>query len=312
MSTGAKLQGVLVTFRRPHDLDATLRQLASQSRRLDRLLIVDNDNDPSAHQIVAANSDAAKLVEYLPSAENIGPAGALALGCRELMRTADDETWVMFFDDDNPPRTRDGLSEILGFAKLMLNSDVTTGGVGLVGADFDIRSGLMRRLADHELVGPVPVSYIGGGQLPCYRMAAMRDVGVPNPALFFGFDDLEYGVRMREAGWNLYIDGRMLARERHVYGLTGTERFPSKKINSVSWRDYYSTRNLVWILRTHQQHAAAVRYIARRVVAKAIYNTPRSPRLAWKYILLGLRAAMDGYTGRLGKTIEPAASKTDM
>lgn len=312
MSTGAKLQGVLVTFRRPHDLDATLRQLASQSRRLDRLLIVDNDNDPSAHQIVAANSDAAKLVEYLPSAENIGPAGALALGCRELMRTADDDTWVMFFDDDNPPRTTNGLSELMSFAQQMVDQDTTTGGVGLVGAGFNIRSGLTRRLADHELVGPVPVSYIGGGQLPCYRAVAMRDVGIPDAALFFGFDDLEYGLRMREAGWNLYIDGRMLARERHAYGLAGIERSPHKTISSMGWRDYYSTRNLVWILKARNQRVAAGRYIARRVFAKAIYNALRDPRLAWKYFTLSFRAALDGYTGRLGKTVEPTASKTSM
>jgi hypothetical protein len=117
---------------------------------------------------------------------------------------------------------------------------------------------------------------------------------------------------MREAGWNLYIDGRMLARERHAYGLTGIERSPHKTISSMGWRDYYSTRNLVWILKARNQRVAAGRYIARRVFAKAIYNALRDPRLAWKYFTLGFRAALDGYTGRLGKTVEPTASKTNM
>jgi len=312
MSTGAELHGILVTFRRPGDLETMLRNLANQSRSVDRLLVVDNDNDPNVHRIVTTNSDAAKLVEYLPSAENIGPAGALALGCREIMRTADDQTWVMFFDDDDPPRTRDGLSEIVSFAELMVRRDPATGGAGVVGAEFNVRSGLTRRLANHELVGPIPVAYIGGNQLPCYRMLALRNVGVPNSDLFFGFDDLEYGLRMRSAGWNLYVNGEIVARERHAYGRYGAEARPDKKIISVGWRDYYNTRNLVWILKSHHHRVAALRYVAKRVVGKAVYNSSRNPGLAWRYLTVGFRAAFDGYTGRLGKTVEPTASKTGM
>jgi GT2 family glycosyltransferase len=257
-----------------------------------------------------ANIDVAKRVEYLAAPENLGPAGALALGAGHLLHTADDADWVMFFDDDNPPRTTEGVSEIADFADEVLRQDPRTGGVGLVGARFNIRSGLMARIADQDLSGTVPVSYIGGGQLPCYRVATIRDVGLPNPRLFFGFDDLDYGLRLNAAGWQLYINGNTLARERHIYGLIGADKSPNRAIQSVGWRDYYSTRNIIWILNSRHHHIAAARVIARRIIAKTVYNLPCSPRLAWAHFTLGVRAAFDAYTGRMGRTIDPLTGET--
>jgi glycosyltransferase involved in cell wall biosynthesis len=305
MSGNAALNGVLVTFRRPAALCVTLKQLAEQTRRLDRLVVVDNDADPRVSAVVAENDDAAGSVEYIAAPDNLGPAGGLALGTSQVLRSADDSDWIMFLDDDNPPRTADMFSEITAFAGEVLRQDPDMGGVGLIGARFDVRTGLSVRVTDQELRGPVQVEYVGGGQLPCFRAAAMRDVGLPDPRLFFGFDDLEYGLRLRAAGRQMYVNGELWHRERCTYGLIGIDRSPSRTIKSLGWRDYYSTRNLVWILRSNRRHTAAARVVGRRVLAKAIYNLPRSPLTAWAYVALGTRATFDAYAGRMGRTIDP-------
>ena len=43
MSVTPRLLGVLVTFRRPEDLGETLHRLAEQDRKLDTLVVVDNE-----------------------------------------------------------------------------------------------------------------------------------------------------------------------------------------------------------------------------------------------------------------------------
>lgn len=311
MSSKTRLHGVLVTFRRPADLAVTLRRLAGQTRRLDRLIVVDNNADRHVNELVTAHPDAASIVEYLPAPDNLGPAGGLALGCSRVLRAAADHDWVMFFDDDNPPRTARGVQEIVEFASDMVRCDPSIGGVGLVGARFNARSGLMERVADRDLRGPVEVTYVGGGQLPCYNVTAMQEVGVPNANLFFGFDDLDYGLRFGAAGRKLYVNGAKWARERQVFGLIGNDKSPSRRLDAVGWRDYYSTRNLVWILRSRGHHVAAARVLARSILAKAVYNLPRDPRAAWSHFARGARAALDAYTGRMGRTVDPVPSRLD-
>lgn len=302
----AALHGVLVTYRRPADLTTTLDRLATQSRRLDTLVVVDNDADPRVEEVVAASA-AAGTTTYLATPENLGPAGALAIGVAEVLRSAGDD-WVVFLDDDDPPRTSDMLAEITEFAEKMLWHDPAMAGVGLVGARFDARTGRTVRIRDEQLIGSVEVDYIGGGQLPCYRADVMREVGAPEPSLFFGFDDLEYGSRLTAAGRRLYIDGAVCLRERRVKGLVGVNRRPSRELGAVGWRDYYTTRNLVWILRNCGHHRTVLRVVAHRVVGKGLYNVRRNPLAARSHIALGLRATFDAYRGRMGRTVEPASA----
>lgn len=304
MSGSGAVHGVLVTFRRRGSLRVVLQRLAEQTRRLDTLVVVDNEADPQVKGVVGSIPDAARRVEYVPASDNLGPAGGLALGSRTVLQAADDADWTVFLDDDDPPRTDDILLEITGFGVAMLRTDPNTAGVGLVGARFDTRTGQAVRVADHELHGPVSVDYIGGGQFPCYRVASMRAVGLPESRLFFGYDDLEYGLRLRTAGWRLYVDGATWTRERRVWGWAGVDRVPSRKLQAVGWRDYYRTRNMTWILRRNGYHLTAARFVARRF-AKVAYNVPRSPATGLAHLSLGIRAAYHAYTGEMGRTVDP-------
>src|SRR4029453_7830814 len=94
--------------------------------------------------------------------------------------------------------------------------------VGLVGSRFDRRRARLQRLPDSELGhGPLDVDYIGGGHLPLYRVAAVRAVGVVDPSYFFGFEDLEYGLRLRSRGWRVVADGDQWLELRRAQGRLG-------------------------------------------------------------------------------------------
>lgn len=303
------VHGVLITFRRPSELAGMLACLAAQGRKLNSLIVIDNDGDRRIEALVKDGADAANLVQYIPAPANLGPAGGLALGATHVLREANDSDWIIFFDDDNPPRTPNSLAEITAFAEEMLRRDPDLAGVGLIGARVDIRTGLGVRLPDEALVGPIEVDYVGGNQLPCLRVAAIRDVGLPDPRLFFGFEELEYGLRLRSAGRRLYASGELWRREREAYGRQALDPRPARTVRVPSWRDYYSTRNLVWILRRNRSHLGAARVALRRAIVKPLYSLPYQPRAALAHLALGIRATFDGYTGRMGRTVEPATSK---
>ncbi|QNN52118.1 glycosyltransferase [Nocardioides mesophilus] len=307
------MHGVLVTFRRPLDLADSLQRIGSQTRPLDTLLVVDNAAEVETERLVSQHPHVAGEVRYLAAPDNLGPAGGLALGVESVLDAAADEDWVMFLDDDDPPRTDHVFADVTTFADEMLDHHSGgpggVGGVGLVGGRFDTRRGLGTRLPDPELEGPVQVSYIGGGQFPCYRVGAVRSAGGPSAPLFFGFDDLEFGLRLASAGYPLFVSGQLWLEERRVRGRLGLTQAPARELGAPGWRDYYATRNLIWILRRRSALGAA-RVVLRRVLVKPIINLPRHPRYAAAHLRLGVRAAFDGYAGRLGRRVEPSnASK---
>src|SRR6478609_7116777 len=97
--------GVLVTHRRPDELTKSLDALTTQSRALDHLIVVDNDDDERVRDLVAGQPVA---TTYLGSRRNLGGAGGFALGMLHALALGAD--WVWLADDDGRPLD----SEVLG------------------------------------------------------------------------------------------------------------------------------------------------------------------------------------------------------
>jgi glycosyltransferase involved in cell wall biosynthesis len=296
------IHGVLVTYQRPSDLATMLERLAGQSKRLDTLVIVDNGDpqDPGS----MTRSGAAESVTYLPSGDNLGPAGGLRVGCDLVLEYADLDDWVLFLDDDDPPGDDGSIEALHRFAVEQAVADPSLGGVGLVGARLDRRSGLLRRIPDADLAGAVSVDYLGGGQLPMYRVAALADAR-PEPALFFGFDDLDVGLGVLAQGFRLYCDGAVWRQARSRSARLGLgASLPSRRQPAPTWRSYYSHRNMVYILRSHGLIGAAA-WRSVTIVGKAIVNLPLSPRTSLAALGQAITAVLDGWRGRLGRTVQP-------
>jgi glycosyltransferase involved in cell wall biosynthesis len=300
-----RLFGVLITFRRPRELAAGLQRLAEQRRPLDLLVVVDNSPTPEAVLLVDRYRAHGLRAEYVAAPENLGPAGAVALAMRGLLQAAVDDDWIVLLDDDNPPAGPEQFAELLGFARRMRREDPRLAAVGLVGARFDWRRGRLLRVPDDELHGPVPVDYIGSGQFPLYRVPAVRTVGPFKAELFFGFEELEYGLRLRRAGWSLYADGERWRRRRLAAGRLGVEGGPSRRLAEPTWRRYYGLRNLIHILLAARRRAAAIRVTLLAGLGKPLLNTPRHPGRSIRHLQLNWRACRDGWAGRLGRTVEP-------
>ena len=296
--------GVLVTFRRHAALATMLRRLAELDRPFDGLVVVDNSPSPDRKRLVDALAEPGHAVEYIAATTNLGPSGGRAKGMEHVLEVADDQDWIVCLDDDEAPSSR-VLRELLRFGETMRARDPMVGGVGAVGGRFDPKRGVLIRVRDEELTGPIRVDTIGGGQLPFFRVKAIREAGTFSRDLFFGFEELELGLRLREHGYSLYAYGRLWRERRASAGRLGLDPRPSRTLGQVTWRRYYSLRNMIYILRLHGRFASALRVTLLHGLAKPLANVPVTPREAIRHLRSNGRAARDAWIGRMGRTVEP-------
>ncbi|HEY6628240.1 MAG TPA: glycosyltransferase [Acidimicrobiia bacterium] len=309
-SDAPRFFGVLVTYRRPDQLATTLARIQAQTRQLDRLIVVDNGSDR-----VTASAVETQTAEYIDAGDNLGPAGGYALGMNRLLEQARDGDWIFLFDDDDPPFFDDAIENAARFAQTTAETNPEVGAIGISGGRFDLNAGKVIRVGDSEIHDVVSVDHITGGGLPAYLVGAVREVGVPLPQLFFGFEELEYGLRMTKAGHLLFADGEQWARRKAIKrdaGLLPPEQVSETRSTSTnlrvsepSWRRYYSLRNLIFILRLNGASGTALRVAVTRGILKPLANLFTSPSLAWANLKLNWKAIGDGWRGRMGRTVIP-------
>jgi GT2 family glycosyltransferase len=198
-------------------------------------------------------------------------------------------------------------SDLERFGDRMIAADPKTAAVGISGGRFDWRLARIRRVPDAELHGQVAVDYVAGNQVPFYLASAVRAVGPFHAPLFFGLSEIEFGLRLRRAGFALYGHGELWHRRRRETGRFGLDqRRPSRRLAQVNWRRYYVLRNTIYMLRRFGHPGIAVR-VTLIHVAKPIVNIPLDPRLGFRHLAISLRACRDGWTGRMGRRLEPDA-----
>lgn len=297
-----RLLGVVVTYQRPDELRRSLAALCAQTRRLDRLAVIDNDPNGDVQTTVDDYACAAREVLVIESQENLGPAGGIALGMEALTPDAEDSDFVVVLDDDDPLIDDRVLEDLLTVATS--RRGVRLGGIGLRGAALNKRTGRLHKPSPEVLLrdGSAKVDYLKSDWAPVYSVAAIRDVGTFEADLFFGFDDLEFGLRLNAAGYVV---------EAHQLGRPLPEPAPSPAIDfrRSTWRTYYTLRNLLVILSRHASWPAVVRTWLLQGLAKPLVNLSRRPRTAWPQCRMAWSAVAHAVTGRSGRTVPPNPAK---
>lgn len=287
-----------------------LDSLGSQDRLLDWLVVVDNDPIPGNEQIVRDRYPHRHGLEYIPSAQNLGPAGGIALGMGRALEFAEDHDWLVLVDDNNPPSGTTLLGDLERFGETMLARDPLTAGIGRVGAGFDWKRGrviAMSRLAEGQPGDAIAVDTIGGGHFPFYLARAVREVGPFLSDLFFGAEELEYGLRLRRAGFSLYAKASLWQEAKRDDERIGLHVRPSLRLSDIGWRRYYDLRNLIYILRCFGRSGTAFRVSLVRGIGKPLANVVVNPLVSMKHLRMNLKACWHAWTERMGRTLEPDA-----
>jgi glycosyltransferase involved in cell wall biosynthesis len=289
--------GVLLTFRRPDDLVRSLDAIAAQSLRFDELVVVDNEPSTRTSSIVERHRGAVESITYIASPTNLGPAGGRSLGAREIMRRAHDDDWIVFLDDDDPLVSPDLVERLMASVDRCGRVDPKTAGVGLRGAKLERLTG---RLVPVGGRGIVRVDHLHGNCVPCYRIGALRRVGLFDARLFFGFVELELGMRLRRAGFTLFVDTDLYKSVGPAMHLTQPRETPDMHLDLPSLRRYYAMRNRLVVLGRERLNLQAEGWALVAGVLKPAAWLLARPRVAWRHLMLNLTAIRDAVTGRLG------------
>lgn len=293
-----RIHGILVSYRRPSSLARSLEALAGSSVVPDQLLVVDHEAGDATTAVVEAAARRAPWVRHLPIERNLGPAGGRALGMEHVLRSASDEDWITLFDDDDPLPDPELLGRLSERAEELAGRGEQVGGVGLRGSTFDRRRGYPVPVEPHDR--DVPVDYLHGGFFPSYRVGAVRSVGPFRASLFFGWADLEYGLRLRRAGFELWMAADLWRRHAPSMGHPPERVRPSLALEAADARRYYRMRNWFRLLPEYAGWATTARVFLLAGLAKPIVNLPVVPRLAWRHLRLNVRAAWDASRGMDG------------
>ncbi|MFZ0833285.1 MAG: glycosyltransferase family 2 protein [Mycobacterium sp.] len=194
------LCAVVVTHRRPDELAKSLDALAAQTRPVDHLIVVDNDNSERVRDLVAGQPMPST---YLGSHRNLGGAGGFALGMLHALALG--AQWIWCADDDGRPQDRDVLSTLLACAERYQLAEVSPMVCDLdnpARLAFPLRQGLVWRryvseLRDGRDFLPGIASLFNGA---LFRAATLEAVGVPDLRLFVRGDEVEIHRRLVRSG----------------------------------------------------------------------------------------------------------------
>jgi len=246
-----KFAAFIVTFNRPDILMDTIQKILDQTRPPEKLLIVDNnDNDDTKNKLAQLYPG----VAHIMVGHNSGFAGGGKIGLETLAKEGYE--WILWADDNDPPYTEDTLEKLLLLAGSYGDK---CGQVGVVGHKINRRTGLLIRTTNEELQKGeyLEVDTIGGGMIKIIRGASVLKGIVPEPKLFFGFEDLDHDLSQQRAGYKIVVHSGLFLDLRKKWNRMTVKRARiSKKDESVLWRDYYSIRNSLFVMVKNRYYTA--------------------------------------------------------
>ena len=233
---------VVVTFNRAELLERMLVGLAALERRPDAVLVVDNASTDDTPRVLAEATNPG--LHVLRPAENLGGAGSFHLGVRTAHERGFDRIWLM--DDDVVPAP-DCLTVLMAQdeACLMAVREDTTGAlVEKAAVRFDLRNPLAIRPKTamvetefghrHRMPHRVELHNVAFEGF-MVRREVVDAIGLPDPSFFIFYDDVDYALRARRAGYRIWaVRDAVLVRQLDF----------DQQHDLGGWKGYYMYRNL--------------------------------------------------------------------
>ena len=294
----ADVTGVVLNYRTPDQTALAVSSLTTSRTPPPGILIVDNHScDGSATMLREAFAD----VRVIEASANLGFSGGCNLGIRDALERGARFILLMNSDAVLAPDALDHLlaameqNPSIGIAAPVLLSREEPDRVASAGIFFSERSGRMRHRASGRPVAAVGSDAVRiidavSGCVMLIRREVFDRIGLLDEAYFFSFEDIDFCLRAREAGFQTGCVQD--ARAYHEGGRTIGRR--------SSRRIYFGTRN-------HLRLAARVGHRSSRLArlglvagfnAAYVLMSPESPLIAG--VSAFVRGVRDHANGRYG------------
>ncbi|QZY30006.1 glycosyltransferase family 2 protein [Nocardioides coralli] len=282
---------VVVTFNRADLLARMLDGLAAQTRSPDAVYVVDNASSDHTREVLERHHGAGLPLHVTHCPDNLGGAGGFHLGLQQAHHAGHDRIWLM--DDDVVPAP-DCLEVLLGHDEpcLMAVREDTSGRlVEKAATRFDLRN----PLAIRPKTGMVETEYGDRAAMPelvelenvafegfLVRRDVVDRIGLPDPTYFIFYDDVDFAVRARRAGYRIWgVRDAVLVRQLDF----------DQQHDLGSWKGFYMFRNLFAVHFRYGENAA-VRLKPWLVTGVVVVLSPlRGGRGEARNVIRALRAA---------------------
>jgi GT2 family glycosyltransferase len=199
---------VVVTYNRADMLPGLLEGLARQTRPADAIYVVDNASTDHTREILDARQGLP--LQVITAGENLGGAGGFHLGLRTAWEAGHDR--FLLIDDDVVPAP-DFLAVMVahpGPCQMAVRDDLQGRLVEKAAIRFDLDS----PLAIRPKTASVDTTYADRASMPAevpvenvafegfmIRRAVVDAVGLPDASFFIFYDDVDFAIRARRAGF---------------------------------------------------------------------------------------------------------------
>jgi GT2 family glycosyltransferase len=280
---------VVVTYNRADLLARMLDGLGAQTHEPDAVIVVDNASDDHTRDVLEAHRGLRLQTIHLP--ENTGGAGGFRAGMEAAYQQGFDRIWLM--DDDVVPAP-DCLALLMAQDEPCLMSvreDVHGHLVEKAATDFDLSHARSirpkRRMVETDfgdrssMPGRVELHNVAfEGFL--VRRDVVEAIGFPDASFFIFYDDVDYALRAREAGYRIWaIRDAVLVRQLDF----------SQQHDLAGWKGFYMYRNLFAVHFRHGE-TALVRAKPYAITAGVVALSPlRGGRAEAANVIRAIRAA---------------------
>ena len=233
---------VIVTYNRADLLARCLDGLAASERRPDAVYVVDNASTDDTPEVLAKRDDLPMTV--LRPEENLGGAGGFHLGLKAAYDGGFDRIWLIDDDVVPAPECLDVLLAHPGPALMAVREDTAGYLCEKAATSFDLRNPFAVRPKRESVEERYGTRAAMPAEVPLQNVAfegfmitreVVTTVGLPDAGFFIFYDDVDYALRVREAGFPIVgLRDAVLVRQLDF----------DQQHDTRSWKGYYMYRNL--------------------------------------------------------------------
>jgi GT2 family glycosyltransferase len=301
-TTSLPIVAVVLNYRTPEESIIAVRSLLASTRPPAGIIVVDNDSSSSGCRDAVA--DMLGDTACLSTGHNLGFSGGMNVGIREALTRGAGAVLLVNSDLVVAADCLQHLEACLrsvpvaGIAGPVVLSRSDPRVVMSLGMTYRRLSGRMRHLGCgtlHATLNPAPVSVVDGvsGCLMLVRRDVFETIGMLEESYFFGFEDLDFCLRARRAGFLTVVAGLAVACHEG-----------SRSIGSSSPRRlYFAARNHLLLARRASSSVSLIGRLGRSaaiVLLNLAHAVGRSEGPLGGRLAAVARGTFDYMAGRFG------------
>ena len=253
---GETVAVVVVTYNRADLLEECLRALTRSTRAPDAVIVVDNaSSDRTPELLQELQVEGVLPLQVIRSEDNLGGAGGFHRGVAAAYEGGYDRFWLMDDDVMADPRCLEVLMGHPGPALMAVREDREGRICEKAATDFDLTHPWAVRPKREMVEQRHPTRAAMPAEIPLQNVAfegfmvhrdVVRSVGLPDPGFFIFYDDVDFALRTRRAGYPIVaLRDAVLVRQLDF----------DQQHDMRGWKGYYMYRNLFVVHRRYGENA---------------------------------------------------------